>query len=185
MNKNIDEIRRFVKNKAENNDWKYHIVPVVNYSKKLAKTIGVNEEIAELAALLHDIGRMVSEDENHHLTGLPVAEKILKKYNYSRKVIDEVKHCIESHRGSKDIKPRTKTAQIISNADVMAHFDNFPVLIFFGSKKEFKFEEIIKWLDNKIERDWRKKLTIPEAKEMMKEKYKAIRLILNSTKKYL
>lgn len=185
MNKNIDKIRRFVKNKAENNDWKYHIVPVVNYSKKLAKTMEVNEEIAELAALLHDIGRMVSEDENHHLTGLPVAEKILKQYNYSQEVVDEVKHCIESHRGSKDIKPRTKIAKIISNADVMAHFDNFLVLIFFGSKKKFKFEEIIKWLDAKIERDWKKKLTIPEARKMMGEKYKAIKLILNSTKKYL
>ena len=43
---------------AEEEDWKYHIVPVVEYAKKLAKILKVDEEIVELAALLHDIGQV-------------------------------------------------------------------------------------------------------------------------------
>jgi len=64
----------------------------------------------------------------------------------------------------------------------MAHFDNFFILIFLGAKKKMKYKEIIEWIDKKIERDWNTKLTLPEAKKMMKEKYKAIKLLLDSTK---
>jgi hypothetical protein len=40
----------------------------------------------------------------------------------------------------------------------MAHFDIIPVLIQAALKKENR------WLYEKIERDWNKKLTIPEAR---------------------
>jgi len=64
----------------------------------------------------------------------------------------------------------------------MAHFDNFFILIFLDAKKKMKYKENIEWNDKKIERDWNTKLTLPEAKKMMKEKYKAIKLLLDSTK---
>ena len=170
----------------EKDDWNHHIIPVVKCAKKLAKIYKVNEEIVELAALLHDIGRTdLKKGKDHHITGIPKAEEILKKYNFSEKVIEEVKHCIESHRGSKSIKPKTKIAEIISNADGMAHLDNFFILIYLGTKIKMRYKEIIEWINKKIERDWNTKLTLPEAKKMMKEKYKAIKLLLYSAKKYI
>jgi len=181
----LNEIRKIVKRIAESEDWKFHILAVVDYSKKLAKILKVNEEIAELAALLHDIGRLKFGGENHHLTGAKEAEKILKKYKFKKEIIGEIKHCIESHRGATDITPKTKLAKIIANADVMAHFDNFLVLVYYGAQRKFGYEETIEWLNRKIERDWEKKLTLSQAKKMMKEKYKAIKLLLNSTRKYI
>jgi len=182
MNKKIDKIRKLVKKTCKEGDWKYHILVVVKYARKLAKIYKADEEIVELAALLHDIGRTkLHDDENHHISGVPEAEKILKKYNYSEKIIEEVKHCVRSHRGSKDIKRKTISAEIIANADAMAHFDVLPIFFYWRKDKE-SFEEIIEWVDEKIERDWNKKITLSKAKKMVEKKYKAIKLLLNSLK---
>jgi putative nucleotidyltransferase with HDIG domain len=181
----IEKVREIVKKECSEWDWKYHIIPVVRYSKLLAKKIGGDEELVELAALLHDIGRIRFGGENHNISGIPEAEKILKELNYPQKIIDEIKHCIESHRGSKNIQTKTKTAKIVANADAMAHFDVVPALLAVALKNEDNnIEKAAEWLDAKIDRDWNKKLTLPEAKRMMKDKYRAIKLVLNSMKVY-
>ena len=182
MNQKIDKIRKLVKGTCEEGDWKYHMLPVIKCAKKLAKIYEADEEIVELAALLHDIGRTkLHDDKNHHISGVPEAEKILKKYNYSEKIIEEVKHCVKSHRGSKNIKPETMIAKIVANADAMAHFDVLPIFFYWRRDKK-SFEEIIKWIDEKIERDWNKKITLSKAKKIVEKKYRAIRLLLDSLK---
>ncbi|MFH1376846.1 MAG: HD domain-containing protein [Candidatus Woesearchaeota archaeon] len=182
----LKKVRELVKKEAREDDWKYHFIPIVKYSKQLAKSQNVNQEIVELAALLHDIGRIKHGGKNHDITGIPEAEKILKKLNAPRKVIDEVKHCIQTHRGSKDFPPKTIIAKIIANADAMSHFDIILKLFEIGIKrKKLNFEECLKGVEAKLDRDWNKKLTIPKAREITKEKYQAIKLILNSNKEYM
>jgi hypothetical protein len=74
----------------------------------------------------------------------------------------------------------------VANADAMAHFDLFPALVRAALiKEDDNLKEAVEWLDQKIERDWNKKLTIPEARKMIKEKYEAIKLLLDSIKEYL
>jgi len=180
----LNKIRELVKKEAEESDWKYHIVPVVKYAKKLAKILNADEEIAELAALLHDIGRFKHGSEDHDITGGPEAEKILIENGYSPEIIDEIKHCVASHRGSKDVPPQTTIAKIIANADAMAHFDVLPVFFYWRSKKQ-SFVDAFGWVEDKIDRDWNKKLTLPEAREMMAGKYEAIKLILSANKEYI
>jgi len=183
MNKNIAKIRKLVKERFEEKDWKYHIVPVLKYAKKLAKVYKVDEELVELAALLHDIGRVkIENDEVHHIIGIPEAEKILKKFNYPEKIIKEVKHVIESHRLDQGPKPKTLVAKIIANADAMAHFDVLPIFFYWRGSRGENFEDILKFVDNKIEKDWQKKITFPEARKISKSKYEAVRLLLKSLK---
>jgi len=183
----IKKVEEFVKKECNEFDWKYHIVPVVKYAKLLAKKLNADEELVELGALLHDIGRIKFGGKNHEIRGIPEAENILKKVGASQKVIDEVKHCIESYRGNWNYKkPRTIIAKIVANADAMAHFNVIPVLIQLGLKKESNdIEKAFQWVYEKVERDWNNKLTIPEAKEIMKEKYKAIKLLFDSMREYM
>ena len=179
----LKKIKALVKKETDESNWKYHIVPVVKYAKKLARLLKVNEEIVELAALLHDIGKVRHGGKGHEKTGIPEAEKILKGLKCPEPAIEEVKHCIESHRGI-DIPPKTKVAEIIANADAMAHFDILPVFFYWRLKKT-EFEDAFRWIYDKIEREWNKKLTLPEAKKMVEEKYHAIKLVLDSTKEYV
>ncbi|MFH0864061.1 MAG: HD domain-containing protein [Candidatus Gottesmanbacteria bacterium] len=181
----VSEVRVIVKQESlkckrySSNVWEQHITLVVSYAKMLAKKFGGSEETVELAALLHDLGSMKYGEDNHEITGQKEAERILKKLNYPRKDIDEIKEAIGSHRGSKDIKPKSLTAKILANADAMAHFDVIPVLLRVGLDKYNKDEKLAaKWVLEKLERDWTKKLTIPEAKKMVEGKYQAAKLLL-------
>jgi putative nucleotidyltransferase with HDIG domain len=183
MNK-LNEVRKLVESRFKERDWKYHIVPVIKYAKKLAQKYNVNKETLELAVLLHDIGRVdIKHDEDHHVVGIPIAEKILKRFNYSDKVIKEIKHVVESHRTSKGPRPETLIAKIVANADAMAHFDILPIF-FHWRHGRHSFEENAKWVEEKIKKDWQKKLTLPGAKKIVEKKYKAILLILDSLKEY-
>ena len=185
MNRNITKIRQLVKERFEENDWKYHMLPVIKYAKKLAKVYKVDERLVELAALLHDIGRIKLEnDAEHHIVGIPRAERILRKFNYPEEIIKEIRHCVESHRTSKGPKPKTKIAKIVANADAMAHFDILPLYFHWRASRGYNFEEILKWVENKIENDWQKKITLPKAKRIVEKKYKAIKLLLNTLKEY-
>jgi len=173
-----DKIREIVKKEAEEEDWKYHILIVEKYAKILADKLGADKEIVELAVLLHDIGRIKFSNKDHDITGSKEAEKILREEGYPEDIIKKVKHCIETHRASKDKKPETLEAEIIANADAMSHFDSLPLLIYWRGKNKKGFEESIKWLEDKLDRDWNKKITISEAREMCKEKYKTSQKIL-------
>jgi len=184
----IEKVRSLVKKECieqdpiYQQDWKYHVSLVAKYSKLLAERTGADAELAELGALLHDIGRIRFGPENHEITGANEAEKILKDLNCPKETIAEIRHCIESHRGSGTVKPKTKVAQIIANADAMAHFDAIPFLLQVALKNENgDIEKAVSWVHDKIERDWNKKMTLPEAKEIMKEKYEAIKLLLGAT----
>ncbi len=182
----IKRVREIIKEECRNckryssNVWDQHIVLVIGYSKMLAQKLGADEDLAELAALLHDLGSLRFGEEGHEITGQREAEKILKELGYSSKAIEEIKEAIGSHRGSLDVKPKSLTAKILANADAMAHFDVVPVLLRVGLDKYNRDEKLAaKWVLDKLERDWNKKLTIPEAKEMVTEKYQAAKLLLN------
>jgi len=157
--------------------WTGHIMSVVKYAKLLTKRFKANKEIVELAALLHDIGVVKGDKPNHHISGVKETEKILKKLNYPPEKIEKIKHCIFAHRSSKSIPRETIEAKIIATADAMSHFDEIPSL-FESAFIRFKMspKEGKKWLSAKLERDWKK--LIPEARKLVKDKYEAIRLIL-------
>lgn len=163
-------------------DYRYHLLPVVEYAAKLAEICDVNQEVVELSAWLHDIGRIKFGARNHELTGAAEAERILKQFGYSDEIIAQVKHCILAHRGSGSIQPQTMEAKVVATADALAHFDMFlPLLTAIGKRGKAKDDKIIyRWIYEKMERDWNKKILIPEAMEIAEEKYRAIELLLGS-----
>ena len=163
-------------------DYKYHLLPVVEYAAKLAEICDVDKEVVELSAWLHDIGRIKFGARNHELTGAAEAERILKQFGYSDEIIEQVKHCILAHRGSGSIQPQTMEAKVVATADALAHFDMFlPLLTAMGKRGKGKDDKrIYRWVYEKMERDWNKKILIPAAMEIAEEKYRAIELLLGS-----
>ena len=157
--------------------WTDHILTVVKYATILGKKLKTDKEIVELAALLHDIGVVKGDSKNHHISGTKEAEKILKRFNYSQRKIEQIKHCIFTHRASKSLKRKTIEAKCIASADAMAHFDEIPQL-FESAFIRFKMnpEEAKKWIIEKLKRDWKK--LIPQARKLVQDKYNAVKLLL-------
>jgi len=99
-----------------------HVMRVYNLCLLLAKNeTNVNLDILKTAALLHDIAKVREDRDNsgntdHAILGAEMAEKILKKIGYDNNV-EQVKHCISTHRFRSNNKPNTIEAKILFDAD--------------------------------------------------------------------
>ena len=154
-----------------------HIEPVVRHAVELAKRTGADEEVVELAAWLHDIGSILGDNKNHHITGARVAEALLKSLDCGDETIAKVKHCIEAHRSSSDNPRETLEAECVACADAMSHFDSFVYLVMLRivvlgrdvpqAKRELK---------RKLQRSWEK--LMPSVRDRYREKYEAALLLL-------
>jgi putative nucleotidyltransferase with HDIG domain len=189
MNKNkVSQIRQYVKEQYHESDYKYHILVVVRNALKLAKLKNANLEIVEIAALLHDIGRVSglkpSGDNEHHITGAKIAGEYLGSIKYPKEKAEKVISCILAHRGSKDdYTPQTIEEIIIYNADATSHLYSFLDLFKEFLLKEGDFESTVILMGKKIDRAWNKKLTLPEAKKLVEKEYRAARLLIDNALK--
>lgn len=180
----VSKIRKYVISKHSENDYKYHISVVVKNALKLAEIKKADKEIVEMAALLHDIGRVKgvrpsdAKENDHHIAGAKIADKYLSKIQYPEVKKKKVLGCILAHRGrSDDYAPKTIEEIVVQNADATAHFISFLDLYRCYTEDEGmkRGSEIIRI---KIDREWSKKLTLPEAKKLVKKEYEAISLLL-------
>ncbi len=176
----IDKIREIVKEELADDDWKFHTSLVVKNALYLANITGEDEELAEIAALLHDIGGYRRGWDNHEIKGSQEAEKILTNLGYDIQFIEKIKHSILAHRTGGFASPETKLAMILRDADVLSHFEAVPYLIHIGlSNNENNIEKATMWVRNKLKNDYENKLHFSESKKMVKTKYDATMLLLN------
>lgn len=184
MNKIIEEISKFVweecnksTSKYGSEPYRFHFIPVVNYAKQLAEKKGVDLEIVELAAWLHDIGSIIYGRKDHHITGARIAEEKLKELNYPEEKIKLIKKCILNHRGSREDSRETKEEKIIAEADAMSNFDNIAGIF----KAAYIFEnqtqgEAMKSTKKKLQNKYNQ--ISEENKKLIKPKYDAAMLLL-------
>ena len=139
----LEKIKKIAKKYSDKNDpihrWD-HVMRVYNLCMKIGKREGADLEVLKIASLLHDIG-VWKDRKNHEKVGAEMAKKILKDYDKEKR--ENVIHCIEFHRFSKGLKPKTLEAKILQDADrldamgaigimrtmVHAGFFNMPVYI--------------------------------------------------------
>ena len=87
----------------------------------LGRLMEARLDVLSAAALLHDIGRMYETREQgkicHAEKGAVLAREILEKLSFAPSTIDEIAHCIETHRYRGDNIPMTLEAKILYDAD--------------------------------------------------------------------
>jgi len=117
--------------------------------------------------------------EEHHIYGAIEAEKLLQGLSYPQEKIEIIKDCILCHRGSVRKEQKTKEAVCVASADAMAHIDQVTSLLHLAYyQRGMDVNEGAEWVSRKIERSWNK--LCPEAKEIMQEKYKSAKMVLES-----
>lgn len=98
MNTLIENTVQFVKEKLQGaeagHDW-FHIERVWKLSKKIANTKAANQEVVELAALLHDIADPKFHDGDESLA-LTVSKDFLQSQNVSDEVTSQVLFIIQN-----------------------------------------------------------------------------------------
>ena len=100
-----------------------HALRVYILCLKLAKKeTRINLEVLKIAALLHDIGGLRELKDKtgrvcHAQESAKMAQKILENLKYPQEKIDKIIHCILVHRHRTGVKPETKEAKILFDAD--------------------------------------------------------------------
>lgn len=101
-------------------DWD-HTERVLNLCIRIGEKEGADLDILVPAAVLHDIGREQEEKSKwktcHAKIGAELARPILKKHGYSKKQIDQIAHCIQTHRFKNSLVPESLEAKILYDAD--------------------------------------------------------------------
>lgn len=188
-----EKILKLIKEKYDEEDFKHHISAVVKNAMLLAERLKADKDVIEMAAYLHDIARSLNREDvkefvkenNHHIEGAEQSKKFLKELGYDDEFIEKVAHCVLAHRGRAKPNPETLEAKIVACADAMAHFDTFLDLFVTFLETTDSFKDAVIGIEKKMERNWDIKLTLPEAKEIVKDKYKAIMLLIKSMKEYI
>jgi uncharacterized protein len=165
-NKIVKQAKKFLLNEYEKAPlktkqcFKGHFKAVEKYAKQFSKGKNIDKEVVLLSVWLHDIASVKGQYKDHHIKGAKIAEKFLSKNNYPKEKIKKIKNCILVHRGSKPRKNCSREAQILINADAIAHFDNITPLF-----KAYKTKQNVL---AKLQRSYNK--LSPEAKKIMKNK---------------
>ncbi|KUO65012.1 MAG: phosphohydrolase [Gracilibacter sp. BRH_c7a] len=100
-----------------------HVLRVYNLCKRLAvHEAGVDMDILIPAALLHDIARVIEDEDksgesDHAVLGAKMASGILERLGYEEGAIERIKHCILAHRFRSGHNPETIEAKILFDAD--------------------------------------------------------------------
>ncbi|PIE57747.1 MAG: phosphohydrolase [Desulfobulbus propionicus] len=98
-----------------------HSERVFTTAMLLGRELGADLLILGTAALLHDIGRKEESLSKgrvcHARKGAELARKILSEHQYTPRQIQQICHCISSHRYRKGVPPSTLEAQILFDAD--------------------------------------------------------------------
>jgi ribonuclease Y len=88
----------------------------------LAQEVGANVEVVKLGCLLHDIGKVVTEEEGSHVE---IGVNLLKKYRIPQVVID----CVEQHHEDVEFTSNESVlvyvADAISGARPGARYENY------------------------------------------------------------
>lgn len=154
-----------------------HIFVVAKYARALSERFGVKNDLAEAAAMLHDIADaiMSRSDEQHEEESIKIARQFLLESCYSS---DEIKiivdDAIENHSCRGDSLPQTIEGQIMVTADAKAHLDTDFYFVAREKVKGVKTNEEFKaWCQEKIDRDFNQKIFFPEIKKELREVYEA------------
>ncbi len=189
-----EKILKLIEGMYEEGDFKYHISAVVKNAMLLADRLGADKDVVEMAAYLHDMALSLDREDlnefvkknEHHILGAEQSREFLKDLGYDDEFIEKVVYCILTHRGRAKPDPETLEAEIIACADAMAHFDTFLDLFpLFIKTNNGSFEKAVIEIEKKMERNWERKLTLPEAKEIVKDKHEAITILIKSMKEYI
>lgn len=101
-------------------DWT-HVERVHNLAMNIGKKEKADLSILSVACLLHDIGRkeeMKSRGKFCHAErGAEMADRILYKYQLDRDIVDNILHCIITHRYRNAHIPVTIEAKVLFDSD--------------------------------------------------------------------
>jgi len=175
--KNIIEIKKYIKKECRIlgfiDLWFYevHLLGVEKFAKYLLKKLPkADNEVVMLGVWLHDLQRIRGIKGDHAKIGAIEAEKVMKKFGCEKNIIKHVKEIILSHPCDTELRPKTIEGKILASADAMSHYIN-DFYLTIATTGQRNTEEYKKWVLEKLDRDYNKKIFFDFAKKKIKKRH--------------
>ncbi len=128
-----------------------HVLEVTRFAIEIANNI--EEEVDPIVlicgALLHDIGRTVS-DEMHGLVGSSMAEELLESLPLNREQVDRITKVIVRHTVTSHVPPESVEEKIIYDADGLDRLGTMGLLRGFVGKKGSMVEILERYMSKRV-----------------------------------
>lgn len=166
--------------------WQNHLQFVAKKTEELSKKFGANEDLAVAGAWLHDFGDAFVHrySDEHEEMSVSEAKKVLQNAGYSESEIKEVIDVvIEPHSCKKGNFPTTLEGKVLATADALAHLStDFYIQFAWKHLPENKsYSEFIDWVNEKLDRDFNKKIFFDEVKNEVKNRYNSLLEVFGKT----
>ena len=166
--------------------WKNHLQGVAHKTVELAKRFGANEDLAVAGAWLHDFGDAFvhRHSDEHEEVSVSKAKKVLLEAGYSGDETQEVLEVIIEPHSCKDGNiPTTIEGKILATADALAHLttDFYVQYAWKHLPQNKSYDEFINWVNEKLDRDYNKKIFFEEIREEVKNRYRSLLEVFSKT----
>lgn len=137
-----------------------------------------NRELVEVMAWLHDYGKILDFDHEYEMT-LSEGPKIFAKLgfpdDFARKAVSYIETL--DKKLELDLREAPIEVQIVSTADGCSHMVGPFMKIFWHEDTDKTFvgktyEELMELNLGKIEKDWNRKIVLPEARKAFEQRYR-------------
>ena len=177
-----DQISKFKNVVIENfsrKDFKYHKW-MVDYHLKIVERIALelcdiyteaDRDIVQALVWFHDFGKPLDE-ENERAVTLSEGPKLMLECGFTQEFIDTVVEDwkLMEKKNEIDIRTTPIETQIVSSADGCSHFTGVFYASYFNEDGD-DFATTQKHLLEKIEKDWKRKIVLPEAQKAFEDRY--------------
>lgn len=163
--------------------WVNHVPVVARHAEKLSLQYHANIELAVAGAWLHDVGDGYVDRfaENHEAVTRLEATKIMQQCGYSVTEIDTVlNQVIKPHSCRENNLPSTIEGKVLATTDALAHLTtDFYVQLCWKHLPEGKsYPEFIEWVNEKLDRDYHKKIFFSEQSHTVTARYEVLKAAL-------
>lgn len=149
----LEEIELFVKEKhADLGSHDYsHVLQVTEFAMEIANNIDdeVDPVVVICGALLHDIGRTIS-DEMHGLVGGSIAEELLESLPLSDEQARRITKVIVRHTATSHVVPQSVEEKIVYDADGLDRLGTMGLLRGFVGKKGSMVEVLERYMAKRV-----------------------------------
>ncbi len=158
-------------------DWfiDYHLIIVEKISLELCDLYKeADRDVVQALVWIHDYGKILDMDRQHELNH--EAEKLLQEFGFNPLFVKTVMKYLELLEQKMEIDIRTTPieVQIVSSADGASHMVGPFMSIHWKEYSSKSISELIQSMQNKLKKDWERKIVLPEVRLMFENRYNVL-----------
>ena len=186
MQKSIEQFKKLVTENFSQKNFRYHQW-MVAYHLEIAERIALelcarhpdaDRDVVQVLVWFHDFGKPMENEKNEREITLREGPRALLACGFGEVFIEKVVQCWELMEKKSEIDLRTAPieTQIVSSADGASHLVGMFYSSYFGVGHDFATTQ--KRLKEKMEKDWERKIVLPEVTEAFETRYRKAREML-------